>query len=416
MVLYINTNQHYIAFFEKYTYFYFMNLLRITVIAFFTIATFKSLAQNNVGIGTTSPDASSLLDLTANDKGFLPPRMTTIERLAIVNPAMGLLVYDSTVNCYFYFNGTVWLSLCQLSGPTGPIGNTGAQGITGLQGIQGVTGATGANGIQGIQGVTGPTGATGSQGIQGITGSTGATGAQGIQGITGSTGATGAQGIQGITGSTGATGAQGIQGITGSTGATGSQGIQGVTGATGATGSQGIQGVTGPQGLAGTPGSSGAAMFLNWVGGSLSPGSSSLTRYLWSSDPANVADNWAGVSLMTPEDNATAIPTAVSSDNIWFCPMDGNATKLWISIRDNSNALPATTTYTFDLYNFTTSTSTGLSVTVPHTGNGSSVFASSQTSVPLVAGQFYTIRSVHSSAETSGALSDIKAIVAFSPN
>jgi hypothetical protein len=402
-----------------------MNLLRITVIAFFTIATFKSLAQNNVGIGTTSPDASSLLDLTANDKGFLPPRMTTIERLAIVNPAMGLLVYDSTVNCYFYFNGTVWLSLCQLSGPTGPIGNTGAQGITGLQGIQGVTGAIGANGIQGIQGVTGPTGgtgaqgiqgitgATGAQGIQGVTGPTGATGLQGIQGVTGPTGATGAQGIQGITGSTGATGSQGIQGITGSTGATGSQGIQGVTGA---TGSQGIQGVTGTQGLAGTPGSSGAAMFLNWVGGSLSPGSSSLTRYLWSSDPADVADNWAGVSLMTPEDNATAIPTAVSSDNIWFCPMDGNATKLWISIRDNSNALPATTTYTFDLYNFTTSTSTGLSLTVPHTGNGSSVFASSQTSVPLVAGQFYTIRSVHSNAETSGVFSDIKAIVAFSPN
>jgi len=402
-----------------------MNLLRITVIAFFTIATFKSLAQNNVGIGTTTPDASALLDLTANDKGFLPPRMTTIERLAIVNPTMGLLVYDSTVNCYFYFNGTVWLSLCQLSGPTGPIGNTGAQGTTGLQGIQGVTGATGATGSQGIQGVTGATGATGLQGIQGVTGATGATGLQGIQGIqgvtgaTGATGATGLQGIQGVTGATGANGIQGIQGVTGSTGATGAngaQGIQGVTGSTGATGLQGIQGVTGPQGLAGTPGSSGAAIFLNWVGGSLSPGSSSLTRYLWSSDPADAGVNWAGVSIMTPEDNATAIPTAVSSDNIWFCPMDGNATKLWISIRDNSNALPATTTYTFDLYNFTTSTSTGLSVTVPHTGNGSSVFASTQTSVPLVAGQFYTIRSVHSSAETSGVLSDIKAIVAFSPN
>ena len=337
-------------------------------IVLFTICTFKGIAQNNVGIGTTSPDASSLLDLTANDKGFLPPRMTTQERLAIVNPAMGLLVYDSTVNCYFYFNGIVWLSLCQLSGPTGPTGNTGAQGTTGLQGIQGATGATGASGIQGIQGVTGTTGAQGIQGLQGVTGATGATGAQGI------------------------------------------------TGATGATGSQGIQGITGPQGLAGTPGSSGAAMFLNWVGGSLSPGSSSLTRYLWSSDPADAGVNWAGVSIMTPEDNATAIPTAVSSDNIWFCPIDGNATKLWISIRDNSNALPATTTYTFDLYNFTTSTSTGLSVTVPHTGNGSSVFASSQTSVPLVAGQFYTIRSVHSSAETSGVFSDIKAIVAFSPN
>lgn len=381
-----------------------MNLLRITVIVLFTIATFKGIAQNNVGIGTTTPDASALLDLTANDKGFLPPRMTTIERLAIINPTMGLLVYDSTVNCYYYFNGTVWLSLCQLSGPTGPVGNTGAQGATGLQGIQGATGVTGA---QGIQGITGPTGAQGIQGItgaQGLQGVTGPTGAQGIQGVTGATGS------QGVTGATGANGAQGIQGVTGPTGANGAQGV------TGPTGSNGAQGVTGPQGPAGTPGSSGAAMFLNWVGGSLSPGSSSLTRFLWSSDPADVADNWAGVSIMTPEDNATAIPTAVSSDNIWFCPMDGNATKLWISIRDNNSAIPANTTYTFDLYNYTTSASTGLSVTVTHTGNGSSVFASSQTSVPLVAGQFYTIRSVHSNAETSGVFSDIKAVVAFSPN
>lgn len=47
----------------------------------------------NVGIGTAAPASSSLLDLTSNSKGFLPPRMTSAEMNAIANPANGLLVY-----------------------------------------------------------------------------------------------------------------------------------------------------------------------------------------------------------------------------------------------------------------------------------------------------------------------------------
>lgn len=194
-------------------------------------------AQNNVGIGTNTPDPSSLLQLESTNKGFIAPRMTTAQRTAIAAPANGLLVYDITADCFFYYttaNG--WVSLCQLSGPTGP------QGATGATGSAGVNGNTGATGPQGTPGNTGATGATGAQGIPGVTGNTGAIGATGAQGIQGNTGATGAQGIQGITG---ATGAQGIQGITGPTGA---QGIQGITGATGATG---ITGPTGPLGPAG---------------------------------------------------------------------------------------------------------------------------------------------------------------------
>jgi hypothetical protein len=170
-------------------------------------------AQNNVGIGTTAPNSSAILDLTSTDKGMLVPRLTTLQRNAVVSPAQGLLVYDTDVQCFFYFESS-WKNLC----------NAGATGSTGAQGIQGNTGATGA---QGIQGNTGPTGSTGAQGIQG---NTGATGAQGIQGNTGPTGNTGAQGIQGNTG------AQGIQGNTGSTGSTG---IQGNTGATGPLGPAG---------------------------------------------------------------------------------------------------------------------------------------------------------------------------------
>ena len=53
---------------------------------------------NNVGIGTTSPAATAALDITSTTKGFLAPRMTTIQRDAIVSPPIGLIIYDTTAN------------------------------------------------------------------------------------------------------------------------------------------------------------------------------------------------------------------------------------------------------------------------------------------------------------------------------
>ncbi len=48
-----------------------------------------------VGIGTTSPDASSILDISASDKGILIPRMTKAQRDLISSPANGLLIYNT---------------------------------------------------------------------------------------------------------------------------------------------------------------------------------------------------------------------------------------------------------------------------------------------------------------------------------
>ena len=61
-----------------------------------------------VGIGTTSPDASSALDITATDKGFLMPRMTTAQKTAIANPAEGLQVYDTDTKSLWVYDGTTW--------------------------------------------------------------------------------------------------------------------------------------------------------------------------------------------------------------------------------------------------------------------------------------------------------------------
>lgn len=221
-------------------------------------------AQDNVGIGTNTPNSSAKLDVTANDKGVLIPRLTTVQRLAIPSPANGLLVYDTDADCFYYYitASTSWVSLCAAgvgaTGPTGAAGingSTGATGDTGPTGIQGPTGDTGPTGAQGATGLVGP---TGSQGITGATGIVGPTGNTGIQGVTGATGATGIQGVTGATGTQGVTGNTGATGIQGPTGATGIQGATGNTGAQGTTGNTGLIGATGATGPSGVTGSTGA--------------------------------------------------------------------------------------------------------------------------------------------------------------
>jgi len=59
-----------------------------------------------VGIGTTTPAASSALDITSTTQGLLTPRMTTLQRTNIPTPADGLLVYDTSLKSFYYFNTT----------------------------------------------------------------------------------------------------------------------------------------------------------------------------------------------------------------------------------------------------------------------------------------------------------------------
>lgn len=65
-----------------------------------------------VGIGTTSPHASAVLDITSTTQGFLPPRMTAAQRTAISSPTNGLLVYQTDYpSGLYYFNSGVWSSV-----------------------------------------------------------------------------------------------------------------------------------------------------------------------------------------------------------------------------------------------------------------------------------------------------------------
>lgn len=202
-----------------------MNSKVINVVVFFL---FFGTIQAQVGIGTTTPNPSSLLDVTSSKAGVLIPRIglqnttdqTTIEK-GNVN---GLLIFNTTSNAelqpgFYYWFSNRWINLGEqkaetittmvdngngtftyinelnnpvtinlAAGPQGPKGDTGATGPQGIPGVAGADGAIGPQGIQGPKGDKGDTGATGPQGIPGVAGADGAIGSQGPQGIQGSAG------------------------------------------------------------------------------------------------------------------------------------------------------------------------------------------------------------------------------------
>lgn len=65
-------------------------------------------AQVSISSTATTPDASAMLDVKSNSKGILIPRTSTVSRVAIVNPAKGLMVYDTTTSSFWFHNGIAW--------------------------------------------------------------------------------------------------------------------------------------------------------------------------------------------------------------------------------------------------------------------------------------------------------------------
>ena len=74
-------------------------------------------------IGAATIDTSAALDISSTIQGFLPPRMTQIQRDAIFNPAVGLFVWCSDCGVkglFSVFTGSSWSEL-QLMSPEGSI-------------------------------------------------------------------------------------------------------------------------------------------------------------------------------------------------------------------------------------------------------------------------------------------------------
>ena len=79
-------------------------------------------AFSQVGIGTATPAASAKLDVTSTSQGFLPPRMTTVQRDAISSPAEGLVIYNTTTKGLEFKSSTGWVSLTAVNYPSVLIG------------------------------------------------------------------------------------------------------------------------------------------------------------------------------------------------------------------------------------------------------------------------------------------------------
>ncbi len=69
------------------------------------------LVAQSVSINNNTPDASAILDVNSTTKGFLMPRMTTLQRNAIAGPAEGLKVFDTNTKSFWFYNGTTWAQL-----------------------------------------------------------------------------------------------------------------------------------------------------------------------------------------------------------------------------------------------------------------------------------------------------------------
>jgi uncharacterized protein (TIGR02145 family) len=112
---------------------------------------------SNIGIGTTTPNASAITEMNSTNQGFLPPRMTTTQRNAIVSPAIGLVIFNTTTNCLNFYIGSGWNETCGTFISTAVVStlSCGTASITGS-----LTSGTAASGVSISVAYTGANGGT----------------------------------------------------------------------------------------------------------------------------------------------------------------------------------------------------------------------------------------------------------------
>ena len=82
-----------------------ITILLLTFIIYYGLQTQAQIAINNDG---SSPDSSAILDIKSTNKGVLPPRMNATEMDMIPYPTAGLMVYNTTADCIFIYDGSSW--------------------------------------------------------------------------------------------------------------------------------------------------------------------------------------------------------------------------------------------------------------------------------------------------------------------
>jgi hypothetical protein len=97
--------------------------ISVIVLSVLLSAAVKTMAQQNVGIGTNNPHGSSILDIRSTSRGLLIPRINLLsetDQVTIPTPLISLLVYNINNNLpngegYYYWNGVIWNKLATRS-------------------------------------------------------------------------------------------------------------------------------------------------------------------------------------------------------------------------------------------------------------------------------------------------------------
>lgn len=69
----------------------------------------QSIAQVGINTDGSSPDNSAMLDIKSDNSGILIPRMDDASMNNIASPATGLVVYNTTENDFYYYDGATWV-------------------------------------------------------------------------------------------------------------------------------------------------------------------------------------------------------------------------------------------------------------------------------------------------------------------
>ncbi|OFX82265.1 MAG: hypothetical protein A2W99_09415 [Bacteroidetes bacterium GWF2_33_16] len=82
----------------------------------------SQLAAQNVAVTDDdlyTAESSAMLDVKSLNKGMLIPRLDSTQRKNISNPALGLLVFDKSLNSFMYYNGLIWIGIPHMNATAG---------------------------------------------------------------------------------------------------------------------------------------------------------------------------------------------------------------------------------------------------------------------------------------------------------
>jgi hypothetical protein len=90
------------------------NTIQLGNTAVTKVNTSGTITAAGMGLGVSAPNASAILEASSTTQGFLPPRLTTTERDAIVTPAAGLTIWNSTNTQLEVYDGSYWKNMVGL--------------------------------------------------------------------------------------------------------------------------------------------------------------------------------------------------------------------------------------------------------------------------------------------------------------